>query len=202
MPEQQREHDQRDQAEDQIGLAEVAALEPLGALHLADPERRRDPDEHEHDEEVDEKREPALVAEPGQRLTLRNRRDQRHHDRREQDEEAPEDERVDQPGAEPLEQLLLPEHDDGLVAHPLWHVVEPLHRLAQPDEPRQQQRPAAEEHARRPEDEEERERGDGGHHQAAARAGRRLSPRPLHAPLRRSSAEIAGSTSCRSPTTA
>ena len=130
VPEEQRQHDQRDQAEDQVGLAEVAALEPLRPLHLADPERRRDADEHEHDEEVDEEGEPALRAEPRQRLALRDRGDQRHHDRREEDEEAPEDEGVDQARAEPLEQLLLPEHDDRLVAHPLRDVVEPLHRLA------------------------------------------------------------------------
>ena len=66
MPEQQGQHDQRDQAEDQIGLAEVAALEPLGALHLPDPECRRDADEHEHDEDVDEQGEPSLVPEPRQ----------------------------------------------------------------------------------------------------------------------------------------
>ena len=39
VPEQQRQHDQRDQPEDEIGLTEVAAPEPLRPLHLADPER-------------------------------------------------------------------------------------------------------------------------------------------------------------------
>ena len=37
--------------------------------------------------------------------------DHRHQDRRQQDDEAPEDERVHQPGHEPLQQLPLPEHD-------------------------------------------------------------------------------------------
>ena len=96
----------------------------------------------------------------GQRLALGDGADQRHHDRREQDEEAPEDERVDEPGAEPLEQLLLAEHDDRLVAHPLRHVVEPLHRLAEPDEPGEQERAAAEQRARDAEDDEERDGGD------------------------------------------
>ena len=96
----------------------------------------------------------------GQRLALRDGADQRHHDRREQHEEAPEDERVDEAGAEALEQLLLAEHDDRLVAHPLRHVVEPLHRLAEPDEAGEQERAAAEQRARDAEDDEEREGGD------------------------------------------
>ena len=41
VPAEQRRHDQRDQPEDQVGLAEVAPLEPRRPLHLADPERRR-----------------------------------------------------------------------------------------------------------------------------------------------------------------
>ena len=59
--------DPGDEPEDEIGLAEVAALEPLRPLHLADPERGRDADEHERAEEVDEEREPALPLEPGER---------------------------------------------------------------------------------------------------------------------------------------
>ena len=171
VPEQQRQHDQRDQPEDEVGLAEVAALEPLRPLHLADPERGGDADEHEHDEEVDEECEPALRSEPRQRLALRDRADQRHHDRREQDQEAPEDERVDEAGAEALEQLLLAEHDDRLVAHPLRHVVEALHRLAEPDEPGEQERAAAEQRARDAEDDEEGEGGDGGAHRASPATG-------------------------------
>ena len=164
VPEQQRQHDQRDQPEDEIGLTEVAALEPLRPLHLADPERGGDADEDEHDEEVDEECEPALRSEPRQRLALRDRADQRHHDRGEQDEEAPEDERVDEAGAEALEQLPLAENDDRLVAHPLGHVVEPLHRLAEPDEAGEEERPAAEQGARDAEDEQEGEGREGGAH--------------------------------------
>ena len=119
-----------------------------------------DADEHEDDEEVDEEREPALMAEPRERRALRDRADQRHHDRREEDEEAPEDEGVDEARAEPLEELLLPEHDDRLVAHALRHVVEALHGLAEPDELRQHQRAAAEERPGDAEDDEEREAGD------------------------------------------
>ena len=187
VPEQQRQHDQRDQAEDEVGLAEVAALEPLRLLHLADPERGRDPDEHEHDEEVDEEREPALRAEPRQRLALGDGADQRHHDRREEDEEAPEDERVDEAGAEALEQLLLAEHDDRLVAHALRGVVEPLHRLAEPDEAGEQQRAAAEQRARDAEDDEEGDGGDGGAHRVtpAASAAPPRSRAPPRADRRR-----------------
>ena len=61
MPEQQRDHDRRDQRQDEVGLAEMAALEPLGLLHLADPERGQHAREHEHAEDVDEQRVPALV---------------------------------------------------------------------------------------------------------------------------------------------
>ena len=137
-----------------------------GRCTLRIQKAERDPDEDEHDEEVDEERKPALRAEPRQRLALRDGADQRHHDRREEDEEAPEDERVDQARAEPLEELLLAEHDDCLVAHSPRHVVEPLHRLPEPDEAGEQERAAAEQRARDAEDEEEREGGDGGGHSA------------------------------------
>ena len=143
----------------------------LGPLHLADPEGRDHADEHEHDEEVDEEGEPALVPEPGERVSLRHGADERHHDRREEDEEAPEDEGVDQAGAEALEQLLLPEHDDRLVADALRHVVEPRHGLAEADELRQEERAPAEENAGDTEDEEEREGRDGGAHAAPSDCG-------------------------------
>ena len=79
--------------------------------------------------------------------------------------------RVDEARAEPLEQLLLAEHDDGLVAHALRHVVEALHRLPEPDEAGEQQRAAAEERAGDAEDEEEREGGDGGAHRRNPASG-------------------------------
>ena len=127
----------------------------------------------------------------GQRLALRDGADQRHHDRREEDQEAPEDERVDQARAEALEELLLAEHDDGLVAHALRHVVEPLHRLPEPHEAGQQQRAATEERARDTEDDEEREGGDCRAHGArqgfirAASAAPPRSPAPPRAGRRR-----------------
>ena len=117
VPEEERAHDPGDEREDEVGLAEVAALEPPRPLHLADPERGRDADEHERAEEVDEEREPALALEPRERRSVREARlavddvDQRDEDRREEDDEAPEDERVHEPGAEPLEELPLAEDD-------------------------------------------------------------------------------------------
>ena len=59
--------DPGDQREDEVGLAEVAPFEAPWPLHLADPERGRDADEHEDAEDVDEEREPALALEPGER---------------------------------------------------------------------------------------------------------------------------------------
>ena len=96
VPEQQRRHDAGDQRQDQVGLAEVAALEARRALHLADQHRADHAGQHQHREHVDEEREPALVAEPRQRRVAVDRADHRDQDRREQDEEAPEDRRVDQ----------------------------------------------------------------------------------------------------------
>ena len=128
VPEQQADHDGRDQGQDQVGLAEVAALEPLRLLHLADPQRADHSYEHEHAEDVDEQRVPALVAEPGQRVVLVDDPDQRDQDRREEDREAPEDERVQQPRDHSLEQLALPEHDLGLVASAARHVALSLGR--------------------------------------------------------------------------
>ena len=69
VPEEEGRDDSGDEREDQVGLAEVAALEALRPPDLADPERRRDADEHEHAEEVDEQREPALALEPAERRT-------------------------------------------------------------------------------------------------------------------------------------
>ena len=67
------------------------------------------------------RRRPAARTSPGGRATAASRAiddpDHRDQDRRHQHQESPEDERVHQPGAEPLQQLALPEHDRGLVAH-------------------------------------------------------------------------------------
>ena len=152
-------HDQRDQPEDQVRLAEVAAVEALAAVcTLRIQSGGRDADEDEGREEVDEQREPPLVPEPRERRAAIDRADQRHHDRREQDEEAPEDERMDEPRDEALEQLPLAEHDDRLVSHSPRDVVEPLHRLSEPDEPCEQERAAREQPARDHEHRRERDR--------------------------------------------
>ena len=187
VPGEQREHDQRDQAEDEVCLTEVAAPETLRSLHLADPERGGDADEHEHHEEVDDQGEPPLRAQPRHGLALCHGGDQRHHDRREEHQEAPEDDRVDQPRDEPLEQFPLPEHDHRLVANPPRHVVEPLRRLAQPNEPREHERASAEQRPRDREHGDESECRQGRLHQvageatprssAAARQRRRAAPR-------------------------
>ena len=143
--------------------------------------------QHEHGEDVDEQREPALVAEPRQRRVAVDRPDHRDHDRREEDEEAPEDRRVDQAGDEPLEQLALAEDDLGLVAHPPGHVVEAVRRLAHPHQPDEQLGAAREEEAA------DRERGS----QRERAGATSMTPRAFL-----SSAVIAGTISVRSPITA
>ncbi len=188
MPQQQADHDRRDQREDQVGLAEVTSLEPPGLLHLADPQRPDHANQHEHAEDVDEQRVPALVTEPGQRVVLVDDADQRDQDRREEHREAPEDERVQQPRAESLEQLALTEDDLRLVAGAAGYVAlaigrgRPLYESGEEANAGEEQRPAQSEgHG-------ERERGD-----------QRGYPPPL---VLRISAEIAGTTSWRSPITA
>jgi hypothetical protein len=150
-------------------------------------ERGHDTDEHEDHEDVHEGREPALPAEPGNRLVPVDGGDHRHHDRREEDEEAPEDERVHEAGHEPLQQLPLAEHDDRLVAEAARDVVRALDRLAGANEPHEEERAPGEEAARgreqRPEPERARED--------------RYAPRTFL-----SSAEMAGTISWRSPITA
>ena len=79
VPEHERRHDAADQRQDQIRLAEVAALEAGGTLCLADQERAQNTDEDEHGEEVDHEREPALPPEPRQRRVPVDRSDQRDH---------------------------------------------------------------------------------------------------------------------------
>ena len=186
VPQQQRDHDRRDQRQDQVGLAQVAALEAARPQDLADPERRGDADQHEHAEDVDEQRVPALVAEPRKRLVAVDDPDHRDHDRRAEHEEAPEDERVHQPRPEALEQLALPEHDRGLVAHARGHLAPALHGARGPHQPREPRRAAAE------------DRTAGRQRQSQCDSLRRRDYVPL---AFRSSAMIAGTTSCRSPIT-
>jgi hypothetical protein len=94
---------------------------------------------------------------------------------------------VHEAGDDPLEQLLLTEDDHGLVANALWDVVRALDRLARQDEPREEDRAPGEETA-----------GDGEQGREAERARQDVYvPRAFL-----SSAEMAGTTSCRSPMTA
>ena len=127
------------------------------------------------------------MAEPRQRRVLVDGADHRDHDRREEDEEAPEDGGVDEAGHEALKQLPLAEHDHGLVADALRHVVEALDRLAEPDERDEQLRAAVEERAADREERGERERSKRDVYEDRAFL---------------SSAVIAGTTSARSPITA
>jgi hypothetical protein len=90
-------------------------------------------------------------------------------------------------GQQPLEQLLLPEDDHRLVADASRDVVSSIERLRRANEPREEERAPTEERTR---DGEERRESD--------RAGEcRYDPRTF-----RSSAEIAGTISCRFPITA
>ena len=113
--------------------------------------------------------------------------DHRDHDRGEEHQEAPEDRCVDQARHEALEQLLLAEHDHGLVLDPLGHVVEALDRLAEPHEVHEQLRAAAEQRAADREHRGERERSQRYVYEDCAFL---------------SSAVIAGTISARSPITA
>ena len=187
VPEQQRRDDPRDHRQDQVGLAEVAALEARRAGELADRDRGHHAAQDEHREDVHEQREPALVPEPRQRGVAVHGADQRHQDRREEDEEAPEDRRVHQPRAEALEQLALPEHDHRLVAGAARDVVEALGRLAHPHEVRDQLRATGEQHPGHAERRRQRERS--GQDSYCERAFL-------------SSAVMAGTISVRSPITA
>ena len=96
------------------------------------------PGEHQKDEDVDERHEPALRAEPGNRPAAVDRREQRQHDRREENEEPPEDRGVHHTGQEPLEELALPEHDHRLVADAAGQVVVALDGLPRAHERDQQ----------------------------------------------------------------
>ena len=187
MPQQQRHGDHRDHPEDQVRLAEVAALESAGALHLANPQRRDHAHEHEHGEDVDEQRVPAPVAEPRKGGTLVDHADQGDEDRRREHEEAPEDERVHQPRTEPLEELALTEDDRRLVTRPARHVAGATDRLGAAHEPDEQARAACEQGSARREGDGEEDGGDGRDYLLLAFL---------------ISAEIAGTTSWRSPITA
>ena len=187
VPQQQRGGDGGDQRQDEVGLAHVAALEAPRALHLADPERADHPDQHQHREHVDQERVPALVTQPRERRVLGDHPDHGDHDRRAQHEEAPEDEGVDEARADALQQLALAQHDRRLVLGAPRAVAGALDRRPRPQQRHQ------EAHADGEQAPAHRQRGgeqDGGD-------GDAYVPRTFLI-----SAEIAGTTSCRSPITA
>ena len=113
--------------------------------------------------------------------------DQRDQDGRREDQEAPEDEGVDQPGPEPLQQLALAEHDGRLGAYRAGHVAGALDRRSGPGQAVQKAGAARKQRASDRERQGQRQRRD----------------RRGYVPLAfLTSAEIAGTTSCRSPITA
>ena len=94
------------------------------------------------------------------------------------------------PGNEALEELPLPEDDGGFVPNAYWEVGRAADRLSRAHQPREEECAAREEPAG------DRDRDDERDRRADAR-GRAQLPRAFL-----SSAEIAGTTSCRSPMTA
>ena len=191
VPQQQRDDDPADPREDQVRLAEMAALEARRADDFPDPQRRRHPDEDQDGKDVGEQREPLLRAEPRKRRLAVDDGDHRHHDRREQHDEAPEDQRVHHARERPLEQLALAEHDDRLLPRAVRDRIgaRDARRLAHAQEPHEQARPAGEHRPGQPERGGERGRAD-----------ERRGHQPPWA--RRSSAVMAGTTSVTSPITA
>ena len=151
-----------------------------------------DADEHEDAEEVDEEEEPPLVPEPRQRPVGVDGAEERHDDRREEDDEAPEDEGVDQPGAEALEELPLPEDDRRLVAHPAADLAGAVDGLPEPDDPVERGARAARRGLPATPSDDER-----------ARPRRRPCSRRAHDDrAARIAADSAGRISCMSPITA
>ena len=182
VPEEQRRHDAGDHEEDEVGLAEMRAAEPLGPDRFPDHDGGRHPDEHEHAEDVREPTEPLLPAEPWQLRAPVDGGDHRHQDRRQQDEEPPEDEGVHQAGDEPAQQLPLPEHDLELRAGLAGRVQAAVVRNRSRDEAVEEDAPPPRAHAG---DHHQRDEGDCAYERTF-----------------RSSALMAGTTSCRSPITA
>ena len=190
VPEQQRRHDPGDHGQDQVGLAEVAALEARRPLDLADRRRRRS----RRAAPAPRRRRPAARTSPGGRATAASRRgdraDHRDQDRREEHEEAPEDRtRASAPGTSRWSSLLLAEHDHGLVARR----AAARRRSASTGLP-----------SRTRSDQQLRAAGEQGAGDASAAASASAPATTVYeraAPFC-SSAVIAGTISCRSPITA
>jgi hypothetical protein len=173
VPEQESGDDSGNEEEDEVGLPQVAALEALGALDLADRRRPDHREQHEDGEHVDHQREPALVTEPGEGRVLVDGADHGDHDRGEEDEEAPEDRRVDDAGDQPLEEFALAEDDGGLVLRARAEVVVARRGLAHPDEGYEQSRTTGKEEAG---DGERRGERDGSERDVYRPAPARIAP--------------------------
>ena len=117
--------------EDEVRLAEVRALEARAAARpCGSTTAVATPASTSTTKRSTSQPNQRLAPEPRQLGVLVDRGDHRHHDRREEHEEAPEDERVHQPGHEPLQQLALAEHDLDLVLHAPRDVGRAVVRLA------------------------------------------------------------------------
>ena len=161
----------------------MAASEPVGSLHLADPERGADAHQDEDGEDVDHDGEPRRVPQDRQGPVGIDHRQHRLDDRGQQHQEPPEDERVHQARHRLLEQLALAEHVRELAGGAGRGVVGATAGPGSADQTRPLPAPSEEQHERRRQDGREREGA-----QEPAR--------------RRISCVRAGTTAVRSPTTA
>ena len=176
----------------------MAAYEPARPLDLSDHERRDDAGEHQHGEHIDEECIPALLPQPWQRRVLVDDPDHGDKDRREQDDESPEDRRVHQARQEALEELALSHDHHRFGTSAGGQVVEAFDWLAHPNEPVEEERTATEQRDRDDQNNGKDRRGD----HPLSPSGRGPGRGACTARLLRSSAEIAGTISLRSPTTA
>ena len=161
----------------------MAALEASRPLDLADDESRDHAHEHEHGEHVDHQRVPTLRTEPWQGRMCVDRADHGDDDRGQEDQESPEDGRVHQARQQTLQQLALADHDGRLSPSTGGHIVESRNRLAGAQQSVEGPRPP-------------REQGAGEHERD--REGHGLDDDHL---CLRTSAEMAGTISLRSPVT-
>ena len=150
VPEDERHDDARDQREDQVGLAQVAAVEAPRPLHLADRERRRS---RRRTRARRRGRRGTRTSPAGRATAASSARSTMpiiaitivgSSTMKPQKIAA-----CIRPGHEPLEQLALPEHHDRLVPHALWHVVERARRACPSARAARAGGPAVRRHRRR-----------------------------------------------------
>ncbi len=179
----------------------MTARKTLRPLHFADHERRDHAGEHEEREYVHEERVPALVPEPGQRRMLVDHADHRDGDGRQEHDEAPKDRGMHHAGQQALQQLALADDDDCFGPRPTRDVVESGRGLAHADESVYKRGATGEQPDRDDQDHGQDRRGDRVH-DSLSPLGRGLGRGAWAARCERISAEIAGTISLRSPTTA